>query len=108
MQDKLQHNVLVYQFLVFDLNIRANINANKTAAAIPPAVASSPPVKAPISPLDFTAPIAPLANDAPKPIIGTFIPALANEDSGSKIPKASRATPIKTNVTKILAEVIFV
>lgn len=78
------------------------------AAAIPPAVASSPPVKAPIKPFDLTADITPFASEAPKPIIGTFIPARANSDIGSKIPKACKSTPIITNVTKILAEVIFV
>ena len=40
----------IYQLLVLDLKISATIKANKTAAAIPPAVASNPPVKAPKSP----------------------------------------------------------
>ena len=100
--------IYINQFLVLDLKIRANMKANMTAAAIPPAVASSPPVNAPKSPFALTAPIAPFARDAPNPIIGTFIPALAKEDIGSNIPNASSKTPIKTKVTKILAEVIFV
>ena len=62
-------------YFVFDLEIRENIKAKITAAAMPPAVASNPPVRAPNSPLDSTPDIAPLASDAPKPTIGTFIPA---------------------------------
>ena len=48
------------------------------AAAIPPAVDVNAPVKTPKRPCDFTALIAPFVKDAPKPMIGTFIPALAN------------------------------
>lgn len=84
------------------------MKANNTAAAIPPAVASKPPVNAPTIPRALTAPIAPFAREAPKPIIGTLIPAFANSEIGSNIPKASSKTPIKTKVTKILADVMFV
>lgn len=95
-------------YFVLDLKIKENRNANPTAAAMPAAVASNPPVNAPSSPLDSTADIAPLASDAPKPMIGTLIPACANCAIGSKILKACNTTPIKTNNTKILADVIFV
>ena len=78
------------------------------AAAIPPAVACKPPVKIPKMPFALTAFIAPFANDAPNPIIGTLIPAPNNEASGSKSPKPASATPIISNKTKILAVVIFV
>lgn len=84
------------------------MKANIIAAAIPPAVASRPPVKAPNKPFDFTALIAPFASDAPKPIIGTFIPAFANSEMGAKMLNACKITPIKTKVTSILAEVMFV
>ena len=43
--------LLVCYFLVLLLNISPNIKAKKTAAAIPPAVAVSPPVNMPAIPL---------------------------------------------------------
>ena len=95
-------------YLLLDLNNNPNKKANPTAAAMPPAVACKPPVKTPINPVDLTALMAPLASEAPKPIIGTVIPALANEDIGAKIPTASKSTPIKTKITSILEEVILV
>ena len=100
--------ILYINYFVLDLKIKAKIKAKITAAAIPPAVASSPPVNAPSNPFDFTALIAPFASDAPKPIIGTFIPAFANSEIGANKFKACNTTPIKTKVTKILAEVMFV
>lgn len=98
---------MLYYF-VFDFDISENMKAKITAAAIPPAVASNPPVRAPKSPLDSTADIAPLASDAPKPTMGTLIPACANCDMGSNMLNACKTTPIKTNNTKMRAEVIFV
>lgn len=97
-----------YFYLVFDLKIKEKIKAKIIAAAIPPAVASKPPVKAPKTPFDLTALIAPFARDAPNPMIGTFIPAFANSEIGAKRLQACKNTPINTKVTKILAEVIFV
>lgn len=67
-------------FFVCDLKIKANKNANPTAAAMPPAVAVSPPVKIPKNPWVLIAPIAPFAKDAPNPTIGTLIPALAKSE----------------------------
>lgn len=71
---------VVCYFFVCDLNISEKIKAKPIAAAIPPAVAVRPPVKIPRIPCVFTALIAPFANEAPKPTIGTFIPAFANAD----------------------------
>ena len=68
----------IYYFFVRALKISPNRKAKPTAAAMPPAVASNPPVKTPIIPFDLTAEIAPFASDAPKPIIGTLTPAFAN------------------------------
>lgn len=47
------------------------------AAAIPPAAAFTPPVKAPINPMFLTSSIAPLAKLYPKPVKGTVAPAPA-------------------------------
>ena len=76
----MQSILLYIYFFVCDLNMRAKINAKITAAAIPPAVAVNPPVKTPSKPCDLTAPIAPFASEAPKPIIGTLIPAPAKSE----------------------------
>lgn len=65
---------MLYYF-VFELNIKENKKAKPTAAAIPADVASKPPVNVPKRPLDSTPDIAPFAREAPKPTIGTFIPA---------------------------------
>lgn len=99
---------IAYIFLVFALNIIPKINAKPIAAAIPAATASNPPENIPKIPFDSTAAIAPRASEAPKPIIGKFIPALQNSDIGSNICIASKTTPKTTNVTKILALVNFV
>ena len=74
------HTTPYFYFFVCEWKIKAKMKAKIIAAAIPPAVAVKPPVKIPRIPCDFTAPIAPFANDAPKPIIGTFIPAPAKSD----------------------------
>ena len=84
------------------------MKAKITAAAIPPAVASIPPVNKPSIPLDLTAPIAPFAREAPNPMIGTFIPAFKTDAIGSKTLIACKNSPIRTNNTSILAVVIFV
>ena len=69
--------MIFYDFFVFARKINAKINAKITAAAIPPEVASKPHVKIPIMPFVLTALIAPFARLAPKPTIGTEIPAPA-------------------------------
>ena len=84
------------------------MKANKTAATTPPATASSPPANAPKIPFAWPPAMAPLVSDAPKPIMGTFIPAFATLAILSKTPIASRKTPTSTKETKILAEVILV
>lgn len=71
---------IMHYFFVCDLKIRANKKAKPIAAEIPPAVAVNPPVNTPKSPCVLTAPIAPLASDAPNPTIGTFIPAFAKSE----------------------------
>lgn len=95
-------------FFVCEWKINAKMKAKTIAAAIPPAVAVSPPVKIPSNPCDFTAPITPLASDAPKPIIGTLMPAPAKSEIYLKTPTASKNTPISTNVTSMRAEVMLV
>ena len=70
----------IYHFLVCEWKINAKIKAKIIAAAIPPAVAVKPPVNIPRRPCDFTAEIAPFASDAPKPMIGTFMPAPAKSE----------------------------
>ena len=75
-----QHTIKPIYFFVWDLKINANKNAKPIAAAIPPAVAVKPPVNTPKSPCDSTAPITPFASEAPKPMIGTLIPALAKSE----------------------------
>lgn len=78
------------------------------AAAIPAALAVSPPVKIPKSPFSFTASRIPFAMVYPKPVSGTVAPAPAKLTSGSYKPTAVYATPKVTNNTKILAGVNFV
>ncbi len=102
------HYILLSHFFVCDLKISAKTNAKKIADAIPPAVAPSPPVNIPTNPCVSTAPITPFASDAPKPMIGTFIPAPAKSEIASKTPIACRKTPTSSNVTRILADVMFV
>ena len=46
----------------------------KTAAAIPPAEAFTPPIKAPTNPFWDTSSIAPLAKLYPNPVSGTVAP----------------------------------
>lgn len=91
-----------------ELNINENTKEKNTAAAIPPAVAVSPPVKSPIMPLVETCLITPFASVLPNPQIGTVAPALAKSTIGSYNPNPSKNTPDTKNVTKILADVIFV
>ena len=50
-----------YCFFILGLEISAAKYPKKTAAAIPPAAAFTPPVKAPTKPLSLTASIAPFA-----------------------------------------------
>lgn len=106
------HNTIncasMQNYFVLALNISEKTKAKITAAAIPPAVASSPPVNAPKSPLACAPEIAPLAKDAPKPMIGTLMPALANSEIGAKTLKACKIMPISTKVTSMRAEVMFV
>ncbi len=71
------HNIY---FFVCERKIRAKIKPNMIAAAIPPAVEVKQPVKTPNKPCDSTALIAPFVSDAPKPIIGTLIPAPAKSE----------------------------
>ncbi len=82
--------------------------AKPTAAAIPPAVAVIPPVNIPRIPSFATASMAPLARLAPKPIMGTVMPDFANSLIGSNMPIACKKTPISSNKTSILADVILV
>ena len=100
--------LLIYDFLLCDLKIKANIYPNPTAAVIPADVAVNPPLNIPKIPNSFTASIAPLARDAPKPIMGTVIPDFANSFIGSNNITACKKTPISSNKTSILAEVILV
>ena len=75
-----QYILYFLYFFVCEWKMRAKIKAKIMAAAIPPAVAVSPPVNIPRIPCDLTAPIAPFASDAPKPIIGTLMPAPAKSE----------------------------
>ncbi len=77
------------------------IYPNNMAAAIPPAVASRPPEKAPITPLVLAPSIAPLLNAYPKPEIGTVAPAPPNFTNGSYTPMPPKNTPEVKNITKI-------
>ena len=83
--------------------MRENMNEKNTAAAIPPAVAVSPPVNNPKTPFVDTCLITPFAKVRPKPQIGTNAPALAKSTIGSYSPKPSKNTPATRKVTKILA-----
>lgn len=88
--------------------MRENINEKNTAAAIPPAVAVSPPVNRPNTPFVDTCLITPFASVLPNPQIGTNAPAFAKSTIGSYKPRPSKKIPATKKVTKILAEVIFV
>lgn len=93
---------------MWELNISEKINEKNTAAAIPPAVAVSPPVNKPITPLVETCLITPFASVLPKPTIGTVAPAFPKSTMGSYNPKPSKKMPATKKVTKILADVILV
>ena len=68
---------LYYCFLILGFAIKDAIYPKKTAAAIPPAEALTPPINAPNKPCSLTPSIAPLARFAPKPVNGTVAPAPA-------------------------------
>ena len=70
-------SILDYSFFILDLEIKDAIYPKKTAAAIPPALAVTPPVKAPTIPYSFTPLIAPFAKLYPNPVKGTVAPAPA-------------------------------
>ena len=53
--------VFIYCFFILGLEIKDAIYPKNTAAAIPPALALSPPVNAPINPFSLTASIVPFA-----------------------------------------------
>ena len=65
---------IFYCFLILGLATSEAIYPKNIAAAIPPAEALTPPVKAPKIPSSFTASIAPFARFAPKPVSGTVAP----------------------------------
>ena len=64
----------IYCFFIFGFEIRDAIYPKNIAAAIPPAAAFVPPIKAPTSPDFDTSSIAPFANALPKPVRGTVAP----------------------------------
>lgn len=72
--------------MIFGFATNEAIYPKKTAAAIPPAAAEVPPVKAPMKPFCCTFSIAPLASKLPNPVSGTVAPAPANSTNFSYIP----------------------
>ena len=78
-----------YCFFIFGLETSEAIYPKNIAAAIPPAAAAAPPVKAPMKPSVFAFSIAPLANRLPKPVKGTVAPAPAKSTNFWYIPKTT-------------------
>ena len=72
------HQSEIYCFFIFGFEIKEAIYPKKTAAAMPPALALSPPVKIPKNPFCFTASITPFARLFPNPVKGTVAPHPAN------------------------------
>jgi len=70
-------NNIHYCFFILGFEISDARYPKNTAAAIPPADALTPPVKAPTSPFDCTPSIAPFAKLYPNPVRGTVAPAPA-------------------------------
>lgn len=95
-------------YLDLDLKKTEAKKANTIEAAIPPAVAVSPPFKTPSSPSFLTASRTPSAKECPKPSNGTEAPAPANSFKGPYTPIAERKTPRTTHPTRILAGVSLV
>ena len=71
---KLNLKLKNYFFFIFGFETKEAIYPKKIAAAIPPAAAFIPPVKAPTKPFSCTSEITPLLNKLPNPVKGTVAP----------------------------------
>lgn len=101
-------NIVIYTFLLFDLNINAKKNPNKMTDESPAETADNPPLIAPKMPSSFAPSSAPFARLLPKPMMGTVTPAPANSSIYLNAPVISRRTPRSKNVTRIRADDILV
>ena len=92
--------ILLPKRILYDLGFPRKIRDAKkpkqSAAAVPPAAAERPPVRAPMRPFSSTALRTPLEIRYPKPVRGVVAPAPAKLTRGSYSPTAPRMTPMTT------------